>query len=266
MIVALQYYEGDRGQTMSLARLLADLEPVKRQDVMLALVCQPDTPWTVLTSKTIKHCERKFPVIHVVSARGDHGHPVACTAIWTGMMEFFHGAYQHEAVLALDGGDGVPLHRDWLSMMMLEHQRTLSVGKLITGSPYYLGGCPLHVNPNAVFQMSVWTKEPSLQTPPVYNGTLLTHFDIFHRRVMLANASLSSVVRTDWQGAGNKISQALMGERAKQAVWLHGYKDLDLFSVARQYLFAAPEVALALRRYDLPELYQQESLLRKRGG
>jgi hypothetical protein len=230
---------------------------------MLALVCQPDTTMTTLTAKTIKHCERKFSVIHFASARGAHGHPVACTAIWTGMMEFFHEAYPHESVLALDGGDCVPLHRNWISLMLKEHARTLSEGKLITGTPYYLGGCPLHVNPNAVFQMSVWAKEPSLQTPPVYDGTLLTHFDIFHRRAMLANAALSSVVHTDWQGAGNKISCSLMSERAKASVWLHGYKDTEFYSVARQYLFASPEKDPEIQRYNLQQLYLQESMMRK---
>jgi len=263
MIVALQYYEGDLNQTMSLARLLADLEASPRTDIMLALVSQPDTPMTALTSKTIKHCERRFPVIHFASARGAHGHPVACTAIWTGMMEFFHASYPHEAVLALDGGDCVPLHPNWISLMKKEHARTLAEGKFITGTPYYLGGCPLHVNPNAVFQMSVWAREPSLQTPPVYDGTLLTHFDIFHRRVMLANAALSSVVHTDWQGAGNKISCALMAERARASVWLHGYKDADLHSTARQFLFSTPKVELTIRRYNLQQLYLQESMLRK---
>jgi hypothetical protein len=264
MIAAFQYYEGDLNQTMSLVRLLADLEPVSRTDVTLALVRQPDTPMTSLTVKTIKHCERKFPVIHFASARGAHGHPVACTAIWTGMMEFFHSNCPHEAVLSLDGGDCVPLHRNWISLMLEEHKRTLEAGKLITGTPYYLGGCPLHVNPNAIFQMSVWTMAPSLQKPPVYNGTLLTHFDIFHRRAMLTNASLSSVVHTDWQGAGNKISWSLMAERARTSVWLHGYKDSELYSVARQYLFSTPESCPTIRRYDLQRLYLQESMLRKR--
>ena len=263
MIVALQYYEGDRERTMSLARLLADLEPTPRTDVTLALVSQPDTPMTTLTTETIKHCERKFPVIHVASARGAHGHPMACTALWTGMMEHFHAHAPHEAVLALDGGDCVPLHRDWIDLMLQEHRRTLSEDKLITGSPYWLGGCPLHVNPNAIFQVSVWDKEPSLQTPPVYDGTILTHFDIFHRRAMLTNASLSSVVHTDWQGAGNRISRSLMAERARSSVWLHGYKDAELHDTARRHLSSEIGFHPVIRRYSLDQLYLQETALMK---
>jgi hypothetical protein len=264
MIVALQYYEGDIGSTMSLARLLADIEPMPRADMVLAFVCQPNTPVTPLVSKTIKHCERKFPVLYVESKRGAKGHPVACTALWTGMMEYFFEHYPSAALLAIDGNDAVPVHLNWVDLMLAEHERTLSLGKLITGSPYWLGGCPLHVNPNAVFQMSVWYKEATLRTPPEYDGTLMTHFDIYHRRAMLTNASLSTVVRTDWQGAGNRISVELMRQRAVHSLWLHGYKDSDFHSVARQYLFGGDTVASDLQRYDLAGLYLQESLARKR--
>ena len=44
MIVALQYHKKDRKRTLTLARLLADIEPFPRDDILLAFVCQPDTP------------------------------------------------------------------------------------------------------------------------------------------------------------------------------------------------------------------------------
>lgn len=264
MIVALQYYEGDIDPTMSLARLLADIEPTPRSDIVLAFVCQPGTSMTPLVSKTIKHCERKFPVLYVESKRGAKGHPVACTALWTGMMEYFFEYYPSASLLAIDGNDAVPLHLNWASLMLAEHAMTLAHGKLITGTPYWLGGCPLHVNPNAVFQMEIFSKESSLRTPPEYDGTLMTHFDIFHRRALLTNASLSSVVHTDWQGAGNKISVELIRNRAAHSLWLHGYKDVDFHSVARRYLFGGGTVAPDLQRYDLSQLYLRESMSRKR--
>jgi hypothetical protein len=265
MIIALQYYEGDLEPTMSLARLLADLEPVPRTDVVLALVCHPGTPVTPLTKKTIAHCERRFVVEHVVSPLGAKGHPEACTALWAGTMQHYYerfkcGELSYSAVLALDGGDGVPLHKDWLSMLKVEHEYTLSVGKLITGTPYWLGGCPLLVNPNAVFELSVLNKTSFITDIPKYDGTLLTNFDIYHRRDMLANASLSTAVRTDWHGCGKDLSIPLMKERATEAFWLHGYKDAGVFATARQYLFGGDTVRPELRRYDLAQLYLEESV------
>ena len=260
MIIALQYYEGDLEPTMSLARLLADIEPSPRDDVRLVLFSQPETPVTALTIATMKHCERRFATEHVASKRGDVGHPKACTALWTGAMEYFHENCPTEAVFMVDGNDGVPLHLDWLDLMKAEHARTLERGKLITGTPYWLGGCPLHVNPNAVFQISVLEAEPSLLVPPVYDGTLLTHFDIFHRQVMLRQASLTTVVRTDWQGGGNKISVELMNQRAKEAIWLHGHKDAELYSTTRKHLLANRSTRPILISYELSRLQLEESV------
>jgi hypothetical protein len=264
MIVALQYYGGDLERTVELAGLLADVEPVPRSDVLLAFVCQPDTPSSSIMDDAVSYCSKKFPVDKICSKRGDHGHPRACTALWTGTMEFFHEYYPGEAAATLDGGDGVPLHLDWLSLLMAEHARTISAGKLVTGSPYYFGGCPLHVNPNAVFQLSVWDVEPSLRTTPAYDGTLLTHFDVYHRRAMLTNASLSSVVHTDWRGGGNVLSGDLLRSRAARSLWLHGYKDDDLCAVARWYFDGGNTVRPEFQRYDLDYLYLQEALSRRR--
>ena len=259
MIVALQYYDGDQERTMSLARLLADIEPVFRNDVTLALVCQPGTKSSGLTYATVSHCAQKFPVIRFESARGDHGHPKACTALWTGAMEYFYEHYPQEAVFTLDGNDAVPLHNNWIDLMKVEHARTLAAGLYITGTPYWLGGCPLHVNPNAVFQMKVMEVEPSLLVPPVYDGTLLTHFDIYHRQPMLTRAMLSTVVHTDWQGGGNKISLELLRERASRSIWLHGYKDAELYWATRRHLAGSPVVP-ELVRYDLAALRIDESM------
>ena len=264
MIIALQFYNGDVVPTMALARLLADIEQHPRSDVALAFVYQPDTVLTPFIQKTIAHCARKFPVLSVRSARGAHGHPVACTALWTGMMEYFYAHHPGESVLAIDGNDAVPLHLNWIDLMLAEHARTLALGKLITGSPYWLGGCPLHVNPNAVFEMRVWAEASSLQAPPVYDGTLMTHFDIYHRRAMLTNASLSTVVHTDWQGAGNSLTVELLRQRAASSLWLHGYKEKSFHSVARRYLFGGDTVSPELQRYDLSQLYLLESTSRKR--
>ena len=259
MIITLQYYEGDIEQTMSLARLLANIQLSPRNDVLLVLFSQPDTPVTTLTTATMKHCTRRFAVEHVASKRGDVGHPKACTALWTGAMEHFHENHPKEAVFMVDGNDGVPLHNDWLDLLTVEHARTLSLGKLITGTPYWLGGCPLHVNPNAVFQMSVVECEPSLLVPPVYDGTLLTHFDIHHRQAMLRRASLTTAVRTDWQGGGNKISLELINQRASEAIWLHGYKDPDLYWTTKKHLHVNQTTRPKLKHFDLAKLQLEES-------
>lgn len=275
MIVALQYHEGDLDRTTSLCRLLADLEPVPRNDVLLALVCQPDTPRTELVARTVAHCRRRFPVEEVVSEFGAVGHPEGCTALWRGTASHFFREYRMEtfpenyltdtkhagALLMLDGGDGVPLHQYWLNMMIELHCESLRRGKLITGTPYFMGECPLHVNPNAVFELEVFYETKLLTDVPKYDGTVMTNFDVYHREEMLARASLSSAVRTDWQGGGRPATRDLLLDRSTRSLWLHGYKDEGLYWLAREHLASRPAPP-QICHYDLEQLRLQERVRR----
>jgi hypothetical protein len=267
VIFAFQYYEGDLEQTMSLARLIADNEPRYRRDVLFSLVCQPGTPVDALTMATIEHCRLKFAVEHVVSPLGAKGHPEGCTALFAGTGMHYHelwraGELEHDAICMLDGGDGIPLHRNWISIVIREHElTTLGHKKLITGTPYFLGTCPLHLNPNAVFEFSVFDKTKILTDVPKHDGTLSTHFDIYHRQEMIDNAYLSSIVRTDWRGGGEKATAELLVERSRRAVWLHGYKDANLHWLCREHLLANDETP-EICHYELESLRQHEAVRR----
>lgn len=267
MIIALQCYEGDLAETLSLLRLLADNEPHYRNDVTVSLACQPGTPITDLAKASLAHASLKFPVEHITSPLGAKGHPEGCTALFAGTVMHYHklwraGKLKHDALFMLDGGDGVPLHRDWIAIVMKEHEiTTLGHQKLITGTPYFLGTCPLHVNPNAIFEFSTFDVTKISTDVPKYDGTLNTHFDIYHRAEMLENASLSSIVRTDWRGGGEKATRELFQERSLRSVWLHGYKDANLHWLCREHLLAndrPPEII----RYDLDALHHHESVRR----
>jgi hypothetical protein len=273
VIIALQYHGGDLERTMSLARLLADIEPGPRTDVLLALVRQPGTPRPEIAIRTVAHCRRKLPVAEIISEFGASGYPEACNALWRGTMSHFYREYEstgpgvdpggHSSILTLDGGDGVPLHDDWIDRMIEAHSDTLRRGKLITGTPYFLGTCPLHVNPNAVFHLDVLARTRLLDEVPRYTepGWANFAFDVYHRAEMLEHACLSSVVRTDWRGGGLSASRDLLRDRARRSLWLHGYKDPDLYWIARDHLAdqpAPPRIA----RYETDQLVLQEELRR----
>lgn len=266
MIIALQYYEGDLAAAMSLARLLADIETKYRSDVLLALVCQPETPRPKIVDTTIAHCSIKFHVELHDSPLGATGHPAGCTALWTGTARLYHEKWKankinHESIFMLDGGDGVPLHRNWIDLAKSEHAKTLSGGKLITGSPYFLGTCPLHVNPNSIFQFEVFNRTKLLIDVPKYDGTLSTNFDIYHRVEMLENANLSSIVRTDWRGGGYPMTRELLFERSLRSIWLHGHKDPALHFTAREHLTTGTG-NLQLKHYDIDQLLKYENVRR----
>jgi len=266
MIIALQYFKEDQERTLTLARLLADIEPSSRDDVLLALICRPDTPSSKYDDLTLRHCEKKFPSMMITSPRKTCTWPESCGELWAGTMDHFSKLFEnentkHHSIFTIDGGDGVPLHRNWINLLNIEHNRTISLGKLITGTPSKLGYSPLHVNPNMISHLSIWQKVPSLHTTPRSNGTILTHFDIYHRRAMLTNASLSSIIQTDWRGAGNKFTLELMRSKSRKSVWLHGYKDDNLYEITREHLSTSDCAPPVLEKYQLENLHTLESAM-----
>ena len=250
MILALQFYEGDMNNAMKLARLLADIEPVPRKDVLLALVCQPGTPLDGRVKEVLSHCSKKFAVEHVVSKYGAKGWADGSGQLWTGTMEHIHeqwkkGLVSFGAIFTFDGGDGVPLRRDWIDVLKKEHVCALSKGKLVTGSAQMRtggdhpkpGGFRNHINGNMVLHLSIWDKHPSLHHTPL-GASMKRHniWDQYHGDVLLSEALPSTVICSRWNCTG--LNLAIMKEHVRNSVWLHGYKDSFVADVAREFLFS----------------------------
>lgn len=251
MILALQFYEGDLDKAMRLAELLADIEKKPRSDVLLALVCQPGTPFDNRVKGVMKHCSKKFNVSHVVSKRGAKGWADGSGQLWTGTMEHFYDLWRRrlipfDSIFTFDGGDGVPLHHNWIDLLKEEHLRTLLSGKLVTGMKLEKSGCygfklgrfNNHINGNMIMQLLIWEKYPSLHhTPLGARRRMCNTWDMYHADVFLAEASPSRVICSEWHKTG--LCREILEDRAKVSVWLHGYKDSDATDIVRKYLLVS---------------------------
>ena len=250
MILALQYYEGDMYNAMKLARLLADIEKVPRKDVLLALICQPGTPFDNRVKRAICHCSKKFSVIHVVSKYGAKGWADGSGQLWTGTMEYFHDQWKRrevsfDSIFTFDGGDGVPLCIDWINRLKKEWARARLKGKLVMGTKITgkgknrpkPGGFHDHINANMVLLLSIWDKYPSLHHIPL-GASLKKHntLDQYHADVLLSEALVSTVICSKWNHTG--LTLDIMRDCARNSAWLHGYKDFCATDVAREFLFS----------------------------
>jgi hypothetical protein len=240
MIIALQYHTTDMERTMSLARLLADLEPRYRNDTYLGLVCQPETPSTELLKKTIEHCSSKFKVVAFHSKYGARGWADGSGQLWTGTMEKFvdlhaDGTVKSDCIFTCDGGDGIPLHNNWLDLMMETHNHTRQAGKMVTGFLNLEVHNHPHINANMILDLSIWDKYPSLHHIPLgasqrANNTL----DMYHAEVLMPESCPSTVIWHEWKQTG--ITMEKIRTAAKTSIWLHGYKDHGLRHLARDFL------------------------------
>jgi hypothetical protein len=241
MILALEHCERDLVKTMRLARLLADLEKGYRSDFLLGLVCQPNTSRPRVVDETIEYCSAKFPVEHVVSAYGAPGWADGSGQLWRGTVSHFHGRWrrgeiQHSSIATFDGGDGVPLHNNWLDLLTAEHEKTLRAGKLVSGLlnldvPRYA-----HINGNMMLGLELWDRYPAVRDIPLGASPLEYYkcWDIYHARIFMSEARPSTVVCNRWNRRG--VSKSDMDEAAVSSVWLHGYKDDCLYDLAKERL------------------------------
>ena len=264
MILALQYYEGDLTPAMRLARLLADLEPMPRTDVILGLVCQPGTPYSSEVKNTVSYCSEKFTVVPVTSEFGASGWGDGSGQLWRGTMSHFSRERRdHSSIFTFDGADGVPLHNNWLDLLIAEHARTRSHGKRVSGFLNLDLPAYPHIHGNMALDFSVWEDYPYLRDTPKGTSSspagasidkILGIWDIYHARTFLFNARASTVVCNRWNQRG--FTKKIMSELSKTSVWLHGYKDDYLQDVASEVLLRDLQ-----GRPTIPELQYQDDLL-----
>lgn len=246
MILALQYYNGDRAQAFKLAQLLADLEPRYRDDVVLALVCQPDTTIDEVTEEVLLHCRERFPTTHVVSKYGAQGWADGSGQLWRGVMTHFSKLRREHlipdaSIFTFDGGDGVPLHCNWIDLMVEQHEITRSRGKMVSGTLCLDVPAHPNINGNMILDFELWEKYPSLHDTPLGASTAewWKTWDTYHAPVFIANASPSSIVCNHWNRRG--VNEAILRATSAESIWLHGYKDTNFCDVVRSYLLGYQE-------------------------
>lgn len=114
ILIALQFWDGDRALAMELADFLADLEPVKQQqaDFMFAprFDCRAD-------ASVVSRVSRKFNVYAQVSRRRGVGWPNGCNELWFSVMEWVQSMSlakkipSYKAIFTCEA-DGAPIPRD----------------------------------------------------------------------------------------------------------------------------------------------------------
>lgn len=147
LALCLQYWESDRPQAMRLARLIADIEPRRREDVEFVFVRRFDAshPDGQLLSDVV----HKFPTSVFTTRTQWSGWPAGPNAMAKDIFCALDDSV-FDGILLIEP-DCVPLARDWLDQLIVEWEAAHAEGKWIMGAWRDSGGPYGHINGNGVF-------------------------------------------------------------------------------------------------------------------
>lgn len=119
ILIAFQFWDGDKKQMMKVARFLSNVEPgiSERADVLFMARndCTQD-------EETIQRVANKFHVFHAISRRSEVGWPAGCNGIFFGTMDWVFEMREakkipdHKAILIMES-DACPLVPDWIAKL-----------------------------------------------------------------------------------------------------------------------------------------------------
>lgn len=142
LLLALQFWNGDRSQALKLARLLADLEVGHCNIADFLFVSRFDTAHD---QATIKHVSRKFNVFSYVSKGRGTGWPAGCNDLLLGTVGWFYhkkAAGQipgYKAIFCFEA-DGIPMRKDWIAGLHQEWDRVNAKNKIFQAGAWLPNG------------------------------------------------------------------------------------------------------------------------------
>ena len=232
MLIALQYWNGDRNRALTLAHFLADLEPVKCKIADFLMVARFDSS---IDDDTTRHLARKFNTYTLRSRRRATGWPDGCNELWFSTMEWVQSMTNARRIPAYKAiftceADGCPIQANWIDRMSSEWDRVnrekpvviagalvepgphINGNALITGEPRFLHwisrrvggvrpGCGWDFCMAPEFKRLGWADIPGMKS--IYNTPSFSEEDY------------ANMIKNDW-------------------IWVHGGKDTSLINLGRK--------------------------------
>jgi len=231
LLLALQFWKGDKDQAMRLARFIADLQPGHCEIADFLFISRFDCPQDI---ETIKYVSRKFDVHHTVCRRRGVGWPGGCNELWFGACEHVYHSIesgkmpQYKAMFTFEA-DGVPLARNWISRFseLWDESKCYVAGALLD-SP------GIHINGNALFACDLKFLRWVSKTIGSCSATSGWDYYLSKAFKQWGWAAIPEIV-SEWQTKTFPVER-FEEEIRKGTLWHHGVKDASLLDMAKNFL------------------------------
>lgn len=241
LLIALQFWSGDREQAMRLAQLIAENEPARRDDVMFCFFnrsdCEP------VDRETLGKMLMKMDAFSRVSMTVDRetDWPDACNAMAIDVLrqsafQWKFGPWHDISGVLLLEPDCIPIARDWIDQVKKEWAAAFIDGKWLMGTWRDGGGDLGHINGNMVVrpdfaQLVDFTQVyPGLAWDCALAPQLHTHWQVTY---LMCNRwkerkLCDEIIQVHRDAHGSSIFQ--------KPVLVHGVKDDSVWDYAKRVL------------------------------
>jgi hypothetical protein len=233
ILLALQFWEGDKGQAMELAKFIADLEPVHNNLADVLFVCRFDSGHDLAT---VQHVSRKFNTYTWKSRRRGVGWPDGCNELWFSTMEWVHGMIQakrvpnYKSVFTFEA-DCAPMTPDWVARMSAIWDRVNQPNPVVMAGALIPDNGP-HINGNAMMScdphFTTWLTKRLGGVHPGCGWDFILAKE-FQQRGWADVPEMKSFYNTRNYTPAQYIEMVNRG-----LVWIHGVKDLSLIRMGRE--------------------------------
>lgn len=232
ILIALQFWEGDKKNALELARFIADLEPVRCSQADFLFSLRFDCK---IEKAPVEYVAKKFKTFVATSRRRGTGWPWGCNDLWFGTMEWIEGMKRlkripdYKAIFTCEA-DGCPIQRDWIARLSSEWDRVNKPTKVFIAGALVEPGP--HINGNALVSGDMkflnWATR-KVAARSLFGGWDYVLRESFRRSGWADIPGIKSIYNTP------TFSREQYADMVKNGwVWIHGVKDLSLLTYGRE--------------------------------
>lgn len=242
LLIALQFWSGDREHAKALGQFMADIEDRHSDLADILLVNRFDCPY--FPEKILDSLKRKFNVFQYKTRSRMTGWPSGCNGLWTSTIEWvrsmcYAGKAPHYKAVFTCEADGAPISKDWILRLHSAWDRVNSIHPVVIAGPMVGSDEPdapiaTHVNGNCLFSGRRDALDWALKTVPTVHPLAGWDYAMRHEFRKQGWADIREI-----QSYYN--SPTFTPEEYKKMVsdnlaWVHGDKSGILIKYGRQHL------------------------------
>ena len=243
IIIALQFWEGDKEAAMRNARRIADIEPKFREDTEIMFCARFDCEFD---EETITYVSLKFKTHRFRSARRGTGWPHGCNELALSSLHevanrYHTGEWLNFKAAFLMEADCVPVANEWLDYLHAEWDEAASLGKEVAGCwlPFH-GKTFGHINGNLLIHPYLVRKRQIQGCAPDVGWDDWVAPQI--EGVWFKTGFLKNLYRATEVAEKDILTPWIEG---KKVGLIHGVKDLSIENYADKHLIKYPPWVLS---------------------